>query len=104
VQDRALVRSIQNGRASVETWASEHNLRERTLASGVGLNAPMSSNSRPFRPGSSGCVNLGNDDAWECAFFRYSDEKYELSLGASGSFEATPEEAFDCSARIYLTT
>jgi hypothetical protein len=47
---------------------------------------------------------LGSDDAWEYAFFKYSDEKYELSLGASGSFEATPEEAFDCSARIYLMT
>lgn len=47
---------------------------------------------------------LGSDDAWEYAFFKYSDEKYELSLGASGSFKATPDEAFYCSARIYLMT
>lgn len=45
---------------------------------------------------------LGSNDVWEYAFYKYSDEKYELSLGASGSFEATPEEGFDCSARIYL--
>lgn len=45
---------------------------------------------------------LGNDSTWEYGFFKYSDEKYGLSLGASGSSEATPEEAFDCSARIYL--
>lgn len=47
---------------------------------------------------------LGSDLHWEYAFFKYSDEKYELSLGASGSFNATPEQAFDCSARIYLMT
>lgn len=28
--------------------------------------------------------------------------KYELFVVASGSFEATPEEAFDCSAWMYL--
>lgn len=45
---------------------------------------------------------LGDDKRWQYAFFKYSDMKYELSLVASGSFEATPEEAFDCSAGVYL--
>lgn len=45
---------------------------------------------------------LGKADLWEYAFFKYSDEKYQLSVVASGSFEATPEEAFDCSAGVYL--
>lgn len=44
---------------------------------------------------------LGRIDRWEYAFFKYSDEKYEPSLCASGSFLATPEQAFD-SAAIYL--
>ena len=47
-----------------------------------------------------GC--LGSVNKWEYAFFKYSDMKYALSLVASGSFEATPEEAFDCSAGVYL--
>ena len=45
---------------------------------------------------------LGSIDRWEYAFFKYSDEKYELSVVASGSFEAALEEAFDCSAGVYL--
>jgi hypothetical protein len=45
---------------------------------------------------------LGNSDLWEYAFYKYSDEKYKTSVVASGSFEATPEEAFDCSAWVYL--
>jgi hypothetical protein len=45
---------------------------------------------------------LGNDDQWQYAFYKYSDEKYALSVVASGSFEAMPEEAFDCSAEVYL--
>ena len=45
---------------------------------------------------------LGEANRWQYAFFKYSDMKYALSLRASGSFEATPEEAFDCSARVYL--
>jgi hypothetical protein len=44
---------------------------------------------------------LGGVDRWEYAFYKYSDEKYERSLCASGTFVATPEEAFDCSA-VYL--
>jgi hypothetical protein len=45
---------------------------------------------------------LGNADFWEYAFYKYSDNKYQLSVVASDSFEATPEEAFDCSADVYL--
>jgi len=45
---------------------------------------------------------LGNPDIWEYAFYKYSDGKYEPSVVASGSFEATPEDAFDCSAMVYL--
>ncbi len=45
---------------------------------------------------------LGDNNRWQYAFFKYSDMKYALSLVASGSFEATPEEAFDCSAGVYL--
>lgn len=44
---------------------------------------------------------LGSIDRWEYAFFKYSDEKYAPSISASGSFVATPEQAFDTSA-IYL--
>ncbi|MEK7667455.1 MAG: hypothetical protein AAB409_02280 [Gemmatimonadota bacterium] len=45
---------------------------------------------------------LGSVGLWGYAFFTYSNERYESSLVASGSFEATPEEAFDCSAGVYL--
>ena len=45
---------------------------------------------------------FGNPDLWEYALYKYSDEKYEPSVVASGSFEATPEEAFNCSAAVYL--
>ncbi len=46
---------------------------------------------------------LGDVDRWTFALFKYSDENYELCLGASGSFAATPEQAFDCAARLYLS-
>ncbi len=45
---------------------------------------------------------LSHPDLWEYAFYKYSDEKYALSVVASGSFHATPEQAFDCSASVYL--
>ncbi len=45
---------------------------------------------------------LGSLDRWQYAFYKYSDEKYALSVVASGSFEATPEQAFDCAAGVYL--
>ncbi len=40
-------------------------------------------------------------DRWQYAFYKYSDEKYALSVVASGSFEATPEQVFDCAAGVY---
>ncbi|MFI5341003.1 MAG: hypothetical protein ACHQ7N_14345 [Candidatus Methylomirabilales bacterium] len=45
---------------------------------------------------------LGRADLWAFAFFKYSDEKYEPSFLPSGMFVGTPEEAFDCSAQVYL--
>lgn len=45
---------------------------------------------------------LGQPDLWQYAFYKYSDEKYALSVVASGSFEATPEQAFDTAAGVYL--
>ena len=45
---------------------------------------------------------LSHPDLWEYAFYKYSDEKYAPSVVASGSFQATPEQAFDCSAGAYL--
>lgn len=45
---------------------------------------------------------LGSVDRWAFAFYRYSDKSYEPSVAFSGAFEATPEEAFDCSAFAYL--
>jgi len=45
---------------------------------------------------------LGAGNRWQYAFSKYSGMKYALSVVASGSFEVTPEEAFDCSAGVYL--
>ncbi|MGB4781947.1 hypothetical protein [Candidatus Methylomirabilis sp.] len=45
---------------------------------------------------------LGSIDRWAYAFFKYSDECYAPSVVASGSFVATPEQAFDCAAEVYL--
>ena len=45
---------------------------------------------------------VGSANRWEYAFFAYSDLQYKPSVGASGSFFATPEQAFDSSARVYL--
>ena len=44
---------------------------------------------------------VGSRNRWEYAFFKYSTETYAPSVCASGSFVATPEEAFDSSA-VYL--
>ena len=41
------------------------------------------------------------EDRWSMAFFRYSNERYEPSTFANGSFHGTPEEAFE-QAAIYL--
>ena len=40
----------------------------------------------------------GDDDAWGLAFYTYSNEKYEVSMYPNGTFEGTPEEAFDVGA------
>lgn len=45
---------------------------------------------------------LGREDEWEFAFYKYSDERYELCYLPSGSFTGTPEECFDCAAEVYL--
>jgi hypothetical protein len=45
---------------------------------------------------------LGSIDRWAYAFFKYSDECYAPSVVASGSFVATPEQAFDCASEVYL--
>ena len=45
---------------------------------------------------------LASVERWAFAFYRYSDEAYEPSVFPSGSFEGSPEEAFDCSAGVYL--
>lgn len=45
---------------------------------------------------------LGTPKLWEYSFFKYSTETYALSVCASGSFEATPEQAFDSAAGLYL--
>jgi hypothetical protein len=45
---------------------------------------------------------LGSPNNWEYSFFCYSSESYKLSVCASGSFEATPEQAFDSAAGVYL--
>ena len=46
---------------------------------------------------------LGSVDRWAFAFYKYSDDRYEPSVVFSGSFEAAPEEAFDCAAFAYLS-
>ena len=45
---------------------------------------------------------IANIDHWMYAFFKYSDECYAPSVVASGSFLATPEQAFDCAAGVYV--
>ena len=44
---------------------------------------------------------FGNEDAWSYAFYKYSDEKYELCVLGSGDFYGTPEEAFSAGS-VYL--
>lgn len=40
-------------------------------------------------------------DAWSMAFYTYSHEKYEPCMFSNGTFQGTPEEAFEMAA-IYL--
>jgi hypothetical protein len=44
---------------------------------------------------------FGDDDRWSMAFYTYSREIYEPCVFDTGSWEGTPEEAFDTSA-VYL--
>ena len=44
---------------------------------------------------------FGDEDRWTVAFFTYSHEKYEPSVFRDGSWEGTPEDAFDVGA-MYL--
>lgn len=44
---------------------------------------------------------FGDAERWSMAFFAYSSEKYEPSIFNNGTFEGTPEEAFETSA-VYL--
>jgi hypothetical protein len=41
---------------------------------------------------------FGHEDRWSMAFYKYSDEKYELSVFNTFSFWGTPEEGFDTAA------
>jgi len=41
-------------------------------------------------------------DRWDMAFYKYSDEKYELCVLNTGQFFGTPEEGFDTAAQVYL--
>jgi len=45
---------------------------------------------------------FGDEELWGFAFFRYSNEKYELSIFPSGEFRGPPEDAFEVSANLYL--
>lgn len=45
---------------------------------------------------------LGSLEEWEYAFYKYSDNRYALSVVASGRFTATPEQCFDTSAGVYF--
>lgn len=44
---------------------------------------------------------FGDKDRWSMAFYTYSHEKYEPCFFNTGSWQGTPEEAFDTSA-VYL--
>ena|SRR5216683_998553 len=58
-------------------------------------------------PASSGPVHLvrlryfGSDDRWSLAFYTYSHERYEPCAFVDGSFQGSPEDAFDIGA-VYL--
>lgn len=45
----------------------------------------------------------GSDARWDMAFYKYSDEKYELCIFDNGTFYGTPEEGFDTAAQCYLS-
>jgi hypothetical protein len=41
---------------------------------------------------------FGHEDRWSMAFYKYSDQKYELSVFNTFGFWGTPEEGFDTAA------
>jgi hypothetical protein len=45
---------------------------------------------------------VGSAERWSFAFYKYSDEKYELCYLPTGDMVGTPEECFDCAANVYL--
>ena len=45
---------------------------------------------------------FGDEERWGFAFYKYSNERYELSAFPSGDFLGPPEEAFEESAGVYL--
>jgi len=45
---------------------------------------------------------LGNVNRWTYDFYSYANDRYMPSVAASGSFEVTPEQAFDSSAGAHL--
>lgn len=44
---------------------------------------------------------FGNEEQWTMAFYTYSHDKYEPSVFDNGTWQGTPEEAFDTSS-VYL--
>jgi len=44
---------------------------------------------------------FGDENGWTMAFYTYSHEKYEPSFFNNGTWQGTPEEAFDTSS-VYL--
>lgn len=44
----------------------------------------------------------GSGEAWGFAFYKYSDERYEVSILPDGSWAGPPEAAWDCAAMVYL--
>jgi hypothetical protein len=45
---------------------------------------------------------FGDEERWGFAFYKYSDERYQLSVFPTGDFFGTPEDAFLTSAEVYL--
>lgn len=46
---------------------------------------------------------FGEKNRWGFAFYKYSDEKYEVSVFPNGQFYGKPEDAFRAAAGAYLT-
>lgn len=44
---------------------------------------------------------FGDENSWSLAFFKYSDMKYEPCIFDNGTFQGTPEEAFEVGG-VYL--